>query len=236
VTGSDLADLVVFDLANLGEVRSGAAELLSRCPRIDVLVNNAGVVISGRRETPDGLEATFATNHLGPFLLTNLLLDRLKASAPARIVNVSSIAHRGAALGMDFDDLQSTRHYTAMDAYAQSKLANIYFTSELARRLEGSGVTANCLHPGVIRSGYGKGGDSRGVLRFGIALIQPFIIGPARGARTSIYLASSPEVESVTGGYFVRRRQRRPARIARDANAARRLWEISEALVGIKQA
>ena len=162
--GRDDAELAVFDLADLASVRAGAAELLDRCPRIDVLVNNAGVVLSDRRETTDGLEATFAVNHLGPFLLTLLLLERIKASTPARIVNVASTAHKGARHGLDFDDLQSRHGYAGMLVYSKSKLANIYFTAELARRLAGTGVTVNCLHPGTVATGYGRDGDSRGFL------------------------------------------------------------------------
>lgn len=223
-------DAVVFDLGDLGSVRGGAAEILERWPRLDVLVNNAGVVYSQRRETVDGLEATFAVNHLGPFLLTSLLLDRLRASAPARVVTVASTAHKSARHGLDFDDLQSTRHYRAMSVYGRSKLANILFNAELARRLAGSGVTANCLHPGTVATGYGRDGDTNGVLAFGLQVIKPFILTPEKGARTSVFLAASPEVAEVTGAYFVKCRPRRPSKAAQDAEAARRLWEVSEAL------
>ena len=229
--GSDGVELVVFDLASLASVRAGAAEILERCERLDVLVNNAGIVLSERRLTPDGLEATFAVNHLGPFLLTGLLLDRLKASAPARIVNVASTAHKGAPRGLDFDDLQSERHYRAMPVYSKSKLANIYFTTELARRLEGTGVTANCLHPGTVATGYGRDGDTGGVLAFGLRVITPFILTPEKGARTSVYAASSPELAGVSGRYLVACRPRTPSKAARDGEAAARLWEASEKLV-----
>ena len=144
---------MVFDLASIASIKAGAAAILARCDRIDVLVNNAGVVLSDRRETVDGFEATFGVNHLGPFVLTELLLDRIKDSAPARIVNVASTAHKGAGKGLDFDDLQSTGRYSGMQVYSKSKLANIYFTTELARRLEGTGVTVNCLHPGTVATG-----------------------------------------------------------------------------------
>ncbi len=146
-SGSNDVDVVVFDLGSIASTRQGAADILARCDRIDVLVNNAGVVLSSRLETEDGLEATFAINHLGPFVLTELLLDRIKSSAPARIVNVASTAHKGARKGLNFDDLQSTSAYGGMQVYSKSKLANIYFTSELARRLEGTGVTVNCFAP-----------------------------------------------------------------------------------------
>jgi NAD(P)-dependent dehydrogenase (short-subunit alcohol dehydrogenase family) len=225
--------LVVFDLADLSSVRRGAAEILEQAPRVDVLVNNAGLVLSERRETVDGVEATFATNHLGPFLLTNLLLDRIRASAPARVVNVASTAHNSARKGIPFDDLQSRKRYRGMRVYGQSKLANILFTLELARRLDGSGVTANSLHPGTVRTGYGADGDARGFLAFGIKISAPFFLSPAKGARTSVYLASSPEVERVSGEYFVKCRPRQPRRWARDPESARRLWQVSEELVGL---
>lgn len=225
--------LVVFDLADLDSVRRGAAEILELAPRVDVLVNNAGLVLSERVETVDGYEATFAINHLGPFLLTNLLLERIRASAPARIVTVASSAHASARKGIRFDDLQSAHHYRGMRAYGQSKLANILFTLELARRLEGSGVTANSLHPGTVRTGYGADGDTRGFLAFGIKLASPFFLSPAKGARTSVYLASSPEVEGVSGNYFVKCVARPPRRWAQDEEAARQLWQVSEQLTGL---
>jgi NAD(P)-dependent dehydrogenase (short-subunit alcohol dehydrogenase family) len=232
-SGRDDVDLVLFDLASLASVRSGAAALLERCPRIDVLVNNAGLVLSRRQETEDGLEATFAINHLGPFLLTGLLLDRIKQSAPARIVNVSSTAHKGARRGLNFDDLQSQRRYRGMSVYSKSKLANIYFTTELGRRLAGTGVTANCLHPGTVATGYARDGDASGLLAFGVRVIKPFVLTAEQGARTSIYLASSPEVADVTGRYFVKCRARRPSKVARESDAARRLWDVSEQLAGL---
>jgi NAD(P)-dependent dehydrogenase (short-subunit alcohol dehydrogenase family) len=233
-SGRDDVDVVVFDLGSIASTRRGAADILARCARIDVLVNNAGVVLSSRRETEDGLEATFAVNHLGPFVLTELLLDRIKQSAPARIVNVASTAHKGARKGLNFDDLQSTFAYGGMQVYSKSKLANIYFTTELARRLEGTGVTVNCLHPGTVATGYGRDGDSSGVLAFGLKVIKPFILSAARGARTSIYLASSPDVAAVTGQYFVKNKARQPSKVAQDDEAARRLWKSSEELVADK--
>ena len=234
--GDGQVQLVVFDLADLASVRRGAAEILEQAPRLDVLVNNAGLVLSERAETVDGYEATFATNHLGPFLLTNLLLERITASAPSRVVNVASTAHNAARKGISFDDLQSTQHYRGMRVYGQSKLANILFTLELARRFEGSGVTANSLHPGTVRSGYGADGDARGLLAFGIKIASPFFLSPAKGARTSVYLASSPEVEGVSGEYFVKCKPRAPRRWAQDPEAARRLWQVSEELVGLDPA
>ncbi len=231
--GATQVQLAVFDLADLSSVRRGATELLELAPRLDVLVNNAGLVLTQRAETVDGFEATFATNHLGPFLLTNLLLERMRASAPSRIVNVASTAHSTARSGIAFDDLQSGRHYRPMRVYGQSKLANMLFTLELARRLEGSGVTANSLHPGTVRTGYGGDGDTRGLLAFGIKISSPFFLSPAKGARTSVYLASSPEVAGVSGEYFVKCKPRRPKPWAQDGDAAERLWGVSEQLVGL---
>jgi len=179
-----------------------------------------------RTVTADGLETTFAVNHLAYFLLTTLLLDRLRASAPARIVNVSSDAHKFAPI--DFDDLQNERRYGVMRVYGQSKLANILFTVELARRLAGSGVTANSLHPGAVATGLGKnnGGWARGL----ITLLKPFFKTPDGGAATSLYLATSPAVDGVSGKYFVRCREKQPSRAAQDLHAAQRLWSASEAL------
>ena len=230
--GHGQVQLVVFDLADLSSVRRGADEILDQTPRLDVLLNNAGVVLSERHVTVDGFEATFATNHLGPFLLTNLLLDRLRESAPARIVNVASTAHNTARKGIPFDDLQSTRRYRGMRVYGESKLANILFTLELARRLAGTGVTANALHPGTVRTGYGADGDARGFLAVGIKIAKPFFLSPAQGARTSIYLASSPEVAGITGQYFDKCKPAKSRPWAQDAEAAQRLWQVSEDLVG----
>jgi NAD(P)-dependent dehydrogenase (short-subunit alcohol dehydrogenase family) len=230
-SGSDDVHLAIFDLSDLSSVRDGAAELLESHPELHVLVNNAGLVLSDRRETADGYEATFATNHLGPFLLTQLLTERLVASAPARVVTVTSDAHKTARHGLDFDDLQSVRGYRGMQVYGRSKLANILFTTELARRLAGTGVTANCCHPGVVATGFARDGDAKGVLAFGVKLIKPFVLTPEKGARTSVYLASSPEVEGVSGRYFVKCKEAEPTEAARDAAAAARLWSVSEELV-----
>ena len=230
-TANPEVHLLVGDLGSLAGVRALAAEFVERWDRLDVLVNNAGVFLSERSETVDGFETTFAVNHLAPFLLTHLLLDRLEASAPSRIVNVASQAHVGAVL--DFDDLGSSRAYSTMDVYGKSKLANILFTRELARRLEGRGVTANSLHPGVVRSDLGADGDMRGFFRFGWRLIQPFLISPARGARTSIYLASSPEVEGVSGEYFDKCKPSRSSSASKDMDAAARLWRVSAEMVGL---
>jgi NAD(P)-dependent dehydrogenase (short-subunit alcohol dehydrogenase family) len=231
-SGRDDVDLLLADFASLAAVRRLAAEVLERYPRLDVLVNNAGLIVGRRLESADGFELTFAVNHLAPFLLTNLLLDRIVASAPARIVNVSSRAHARSAI--DFDDLDLESGYQAMDAYSRSKLANILFTRELARRLAGTGVTANCLHPGVVRSDFGSSGDLGGVMGAGWAIMQPFLLSPKQGADTSIHLASSPEVAAISGEYFDRRRVARTSTRARDAEAAARLWRVSAERVGLQ--
>jgi NAD(P)-dependent dehydrogenase (short-subunit alcohol dehydrogenase family) len=229
VTGTTTVELAQCDLASQASIRTLGEELTRRCPRIDLLINNAGGIQSERAVTVDGIETTFATNHLGPFLLTRLLLDRIRASAPARIVTVASAVHAIATIR--FDDLQLERGYRPMKAYAQSKLANLLFTSELARRLTGSGVTANCLHPGAVASRFG--GSGPGWMRFGVRMARPFMISSERGARTSIYLASSPEVEGVSGRYFVACRERQPSARARDEAAATQLWEVSARLTGL---
>jgi retinol dehydrogenase 12 len=225
-------DAMELDLSRLDDVRAFAKSFADSHDRLDVLVNNAGLMLGERSETDDGYETTFQVNHLGPFLLTNLLLPLLKASARARIVNVASTAHRGG--GLDFDDLQSERGYIGMRVYATSKLCNILFTRELARRLDGTGVTANSLHPGTVRTGFGQDGDTKGFMKIGLALIRPFILSPAGGAKTTVHLASSPDVEGKTGGYYTRSRPSRPTRAAQDDEAARRLWEVSTQLVGLE--
>jgi len=222
---------VVGDLSSLAAVRKLAKEVAAQHPRLDVLVNNAGGGARRREITVDGLERTFAVNHLAPFLLTNLLLERLKASSAGRVVTVSSMAHRGGKL--DFDDLNwERRKYSTLGAYSASKLANILFTTELARRLGGSTVTANSLHPGVVATNIFN--NSMGVTgRIFTVLFRPFLLSPAKGALTSIYLASSPEVANVTGKFFDKCRETPTAPAAQDAAAASRLWEISERLTGL---
>ena len=236
--GTEDVRVVELDLASLASVRAAADELLATTERIDVLINNAGAILSDRTLTADGFEATFGANHLGHHLLTNLLLDRLVASAPARVVNVASLAHRGAWRGMSWDDLDRSRGYNATAVYAESKLANILFTRELAARLVGTGVTANACHPGGVRSGFGSAEDTRGLERFTMAIGRPFLVSPARGAEPLVYLAASPEVAGVTGAYFTGGyipgvHQRTPSRAARDDEAARRLWALSDEMVGI---
>ena len=228
---SDTVEMMELDLADFGSIRRFADDYLARHERLDVLVNNAGLVLTSRRETVDGFETTIGVNHLGPFLLTQLLLDRIRASAPARVVVVSSHAHKGIRKGLDFDDLQSDNGYSGFRVYGRTKLANIYFTRELARRLEGTGVTANALHPGFVASRFGRDGDSGRMGDVAMALGRPFAISAEKGARTSIYLATSPDVADVTGGYFYKCRPSTPTKIALDDEAARRLWAVSEELV-----
>ena len=219
------ATLLTADLSSQRQVREAAATFLERFDRLDVLINNAGVAGWGTRlVTEDGLEATFAINHLAPFLLTDLLLDTLKASAPARVITVSSAAHRNSPL--DFDDLQGERRYSGFGAYSRSKLANVLFTQELSRRLEGTGVTANCLHPGVVATGIFR--NIPRWMRF--ILTSPLVLTPERGADTMIYLATAPEVAEVSGQYFVKRKPVRSSRASRDTETARRLWWASEVL------
>lgn len=237
-SGVDDVGVVALDLASLASVRAAADELLATTDRIDVLINNAGAILSERTLTAEGFEATFGANHLGHHLLTNLLLDRLVASAPARIVNVASLAHRGAWRGMSWDDLDRSGGYNASQVYAESKLANILFTRELAARLVGTGVTANACHPGGVRSGFGSSEDTRGLERLAMVVGRPFLVSPARGAEPLVYLAASPEVAGVTGAYFTGGylpgvHQRTPSRAARDDEAARRLWALSDELVGL---
>ena len=222
--------LEVADLKSQRQVRDLAARLLAALPEIHVLVNNAGLALAERRLTEDGLEETFAVNHLAPFLLTNLLLDRLRASAPARVVTVASAAHRGAVI--PFDDLNGERGFSGWLAYGWTKLANILFTVELARRLEGSGVTATCLHPGVVATGFGREGPLL-IREFQRWVGRLLLLDPQRGADTLVWLMSSPEVAGASGGYYVKRRLQTPSRAARDAAAARRLWKVSERLTGL---
>jgi retinol dehydrogenase 12 len=221
----------IADLASMEQVRALAGRLAA-LERIDVLINNAGLVLGERRVTPDGFEHVFAVNHLAPFLLTNLLVPRLTAAAPARVITVTSDAH--AAARLDLDDPNLEHRWGSWRSYANTKLANILFTRELARRLDGTGVTANCPHPGAVRSGFGREGSR--LLRLGVLLARPFFLSPERGADTIVYLASSPDVAGQTGGYYVKRRRREPSPAARDDAAARTLWEISEKLTGLTPA
>jgi retinol dehydrogenase 14 len=218
------------DMSSQAEVRRLASEVLAAYPRLDVLINNVGGSWATRHVTADGLERTLAVNHLAAFLLTNLLLDRLKASAPARVVTVSSAAHSTGTI--DFDDLQGERGYSERKAYPQSKLASVLFTYELARRLEGTGVTATALHPGVVNTGFGAE-DPGPIFKLLVPLMRPFLKTPAEGAATSIYLVSSPEVDGVTGTYFASCKRKRSSERSYDTATGVRLWQVSEDLVGL---
>jgi NAD(P)-dependent dehydrogenase (short-subunit alcohol dehydrogenase family) len=229
-SGNPEVDVFIADMSSQAEVRRLAGEVLAAYPRLDVLLNNVGGFWAHRHVTADGLEHTFALNHLAPFLLTSLLLDRLTASAPARVVTVSSGAQ---SMGkIDFDDLMGAGKYSGQDAYNQSKLANVMFTYELARRLDGTGVTATVLHPGITSTGFGAEDMARGWGPL-IALMRPFMKSPARGAETPVYLASSPEVEGVTGRYFASRKVKASSKVSCDDTTTARLWRVSAELVGI---
>jgi NAD(P)-dependent dehydrogenase (short-subunit alcohol dehydrogenase family) len=231
-SGNEKVSLMLADLAVQAEVRGLAEEFRGRYDRLDVLVNNAGLIQSRRAETPDGLELTLAVNHLAPFLLTNLLLDLLKESAPSRIITVSSEARRGAEI--DFDDLQSERRYRAFKVYGMTKLANILFTYELAGRLEGTGVVANCLHPGAVNTNFGKNDRGVGTLLF--RAFKPFMRSPDQGADTLIYLASSPEAGNMTGRYLTDRKVVSSFEEPHDEATRKRLWEVSEELTNLEVA
>ncbi len=220
------------DLSRISEMKRLAAEISAAEPRIDVLINNAGAMFGSRQVTEDNLERTFAINHMAYFVLTHGLRDRLLAAAPARVVNTASGAHLGRTI--DFDDLQLEKHFTTMTAYGRSKLCNILFTRELARRLAGTGVTANCLHPGFVATGLGQRGSGMFALMVRFAML--FAGRPEKGAETIVHLASAPELTSVTGGYFIGARQVEPSRAAQDDATARRLWEVSARIAGFSDA
>ncbi|MFY9609883.1 MAG: SDR family oxidoreductase [Blastocatellia bacterium] len=225
-TGNQSVELMICDLSSKADIRRFAAEFINTHDRLDVLINNAGVVVRQRSLTEDGIETTFAVNHLGYFLLTNLLLDLLKHSAPSRIVNVSSAAHVYGKI--DFDDLQGEKKYGGFSAYANSKLANVLFTHELARRLDGTGVAVNCLHPGTIATGL-----FRNLPKPIEALIKLVTLSPDKGAETSVYLAASSGVEGVSGKYFAKKRERRTSKESYNEEAARRLWDVSAQMTGL---
>lgn len=225
-TGNDKLDLLVADLSSLQEIRRLADEFKSKYDRLDVLVNNAGGIFDQRKETVDGLEYTFALNHLSYFLLTNLLLDSLKQADQTRVVSVSSEAHRIGNL--DFDDLEyKKRKYGALKVYGGSKLMNVLFTHELAQRLAGTNVTANCLHPGAVASEFGD--NTAGLMRTIVWIFKnTMAITAKKGAETSVYLATSPDVANVSGKYFDSKREKDSSKNSHDAAAQKRLWEISE--------
>ncbi len=228
---SNAVDLLQADLSSQQSIRQLVENVQHHYTHLHVLINNAGAAFPGRRrETVDGLEMTFAVNYLAPFLLTHLLLDMLKASAPARIVNVSSAAHTSGSIQLD--DLQAEKLYRPMRTYPQAKLAVVLFTYELARRLQGTGVTANCLHPGFVATNFAQS-DGGPAVRLLVKVLGSFGTSPQEGAKTSIYLASSPEVEGVTGQYFVKSIPRRSAAISYDESLQRQLWEQSAKLVNV---
>ena len=238
-TGGAAVDALVADLSSLAEVRRLASQALERYPRIDVLVNNAGAMFLTRTESDDGIEKTFALNHLSYFALTNLLLPALKQANPTRIVNVASDAHKGVSI--DFDDVQMQHNYSGWRAYQRSKLANILFTYELARRLEGTSVTANALHPGFVHThflqsfnGARASGFKKVVTGWLLDTVSRLVaLSPEQGARTSIFLATSPDVEGVSGKYFVKEKPVVSSGQSRDQAAAERLWRLSEEMTGV---
>jgi NAD(P)-dependent dehydrogenase (short-subunit alcohol dehydrogenase family) len=230
-SGSEKVSLMLADLAVQAEVRKLAEDFRERHDRLDVLVNNAGLIQSRRTETRDGIELTLAVNHLAPFLLTNLLLDLLTKSTPSRVITVSSEARRGAEI--DFDDLQSKRRYSAFPVYGMTKLANILFTYELAERLQGTGVVANCVHPGGVNTNFGRNNRDLGTLLF--RAFKPFMRSPEQGADTVIYLAASPEAAEMNGKYLTDREEVSPAE-PRDEVTQKRLWEVSEELTNLEVA
>jgi NAD(P)-dependent dehydrogenase (short-subunit alcohol dehydrogenase family) len=225
-TGNRSIDFLAADLSSQAEIRKLAADYQSRFPAPQILINNAGLALKKRTLSPDGIEMTFAVNHLAYFLLTNLLLDPLKSNGPARIVNVSSDAHHSGAI--DFEDLQFEKHYSAWKAYCRSKLCNLFFTYELAKRLQGTAVTVNALHPGAVATKIFR--DVPAPLR---ALILLLTMSPQKGAQTTVYLASSPEVEDVSGKYFKKKAEAQSSAASRDAQVAGRLWEISAKMTGL---
>ncbi|HYC31201.1 MAG TPA: SDR family oxidoreductase [Gemmatimonadales bacterium] len=226
---SPAPEVVEADLSSQAVVRDAGRRIAARHEAIHVLINNAGLIPRKRELTVDGLETQLAVNHLAPFLLTHLLLPGLRAGAPSRVVTVSSTTHHGATI--DFDDLRRDRSYDSTDVYAETKLMNVLFTYELARRLEGTGVTANCLHPGAVATGLLA--DYMKLPLVGGAVAKTIGASPEQGADTILYLAASPEVASVTGGYFSERRKARSSALSHDERVARRLWELSERLTGL---
>jgi retinol dehydrogenase 14 len=227
-SGNPAVDVFVADMSSQTEVRRLADAVLAAYPRLDVLLNNVGGFWANRHLTADGLEHTFALNHLAPFLLTSLLLERLKASAPARIVTVSSAAQ---SMGrIDFDDLMGETKYSGQRAYNQSKLANVMFTYELSKRLDGSGVTVAALHPGMTDTAFSAEDPALGLV---VRILRPFMQSPGQGADTAVYLASSPEVEGLSGGYFAKRKPKGSHASSYDRATTARLWQVSADLVGL---
>ncbi len=232
-TGNDDVHLMDLDLASFASVRTFAEQFRAEHTELHVLVNNAGLMVSERRESADGNELMLQVNHLGPFLLTMMLRDPLVAVDGARVVNVSSDMHTRARQGIDFDDLQLTQHFNSSYAYGRTKLANILFTRELARRWDDTGVDTNAVHPGFVRTGFGQDGDMRGIQGFALGLMRPFAIGVEQGAATSVYVATAPELAGITGGFWAKCAPAEPSRAAHDDAAAARLWDVSEELTAL---
>lgn len=233
-SGNGNVELLQLDLASFASIRKAATEVMERHDRLEVLINNAGLILTERRTTEEGFEQTFGINHLGHFLLTNLLLDRLKASAPSRVINVASEAYLIAKDGLELDDLNwESRKFSGFRAYGESKLANIFFTRVLAKRLEGTGVVTHALHPGTIRSGFGKDGDTRGPYRVLSWLFGPFLKGPKAGAKVAMHCATSEEAGQTSGAYWVssKNKTEKLKDYAKDEEAAERLWQLSEEFV-----
>lgn len=230
ISGNDNVKLMICDLASKESIRRFCDEFKSKYNRLDVLVNNAGVILPGRHETFDGYELQFGVNHLGHFLLTNLLLNLIISSAPSRIINVSSGAHKVGKI--HFSDINLEKAFTFTRAYAQSKLANILFTYELSRRLEGRGVTVNALHPGAVASNMGINRET-GFGKLITGMLKPFFQTPKKGAETAIYLASSKEVEGVTGKYFYMKKSVKSSKLSHNEEVAKRLWKLSEVMVDL---
>jgi NAD(P)-dependent dehydrogenase (short-subunit alcohol dehydrogenase family) len=229
IAGHDNHAVHYADLSRISEMKRVAHAIADSEPQIDVLINNAGAMFTTRQTTEDGLEKTFALNHMNYFVVTNVLLDKLKATPGARIVSTASDAHSGAKL--DFDDLQSEKSYSGFSVYGESKLCNILFTRELARRLAGTGVTANCLHPGFVATRFGDA--SGGFMSLAIRLAKNFALSPEQGAQTIIYLASSPDVEGKSGGYYAKSKLATPSKAAQNDASAKRLWDVSAKISGV---
>ncbi|HEX9429936.1 MAG TPA: SDR family oxidoreductase [Candidatus Bathyarchaeia archaeon] len=225
-SGNTNVEIIQADMSSQNSIHEAADEFKARHEKLHVLINNAGVYLTKRTTTPDGFESTFAVNHLGPFLLTSLLLDILKASAPSRIVNVTSDAHKGAKI--DFDDLQGEKRFSGWRAYGQSKLAMILYTHELAKKLEGTGVTVNSAHPGVVRTNFAK--NNGGLVMLGFRFLGMFFISPESAAKRILYVATSPDLDGVTGKYFTKMHEVRSSQESYDDDSAKRLWQVSEQL------
>jgi NAD(P)-dependent dehydrogenase (short-subunit alcohol dehydrogenase family) len=228
-TGNTSLELMICDLSSLQEIRRFAQEFQDNHDRLDVLDNNAGAVFNKREVTVDGFERTIVVNYLAPFLLTHELLPILKSSAPSRVINITSGLHKSGVI--DFEDLQSTKHYKGMTAYQNAKLMVLMFTYELARRLGGTRVTANVVHPGFVATNLGSNAGTRSSIMF--KMVRPMQIPPEKGAETSVYLASSPEVEGINGKYFTKKQEQRSSELSYDLDLQRRLWDTTERMLGI---